>query len=123
MQNFASKKTNSLFSAALSAPTQVYQPPVIEKSLEERRSDREAVISLQKSLYKAIVKGDLVECDDCPELQSLVKHIEAFAKAEHPEASKAVRKCVSTKIPTLINEGKPEDQAVAIAFTYCSKRG
>ena len=33
----------------------------------------------------------------------------------------AVQECVSEKIPKLIGEGKPQDQAVAIAISMCSK--
>jgi hypothetical protein len=42
-------------------------------------------------------------------------------KAEYPPLSQAVQACVSEKIPTLIKEGKPQAQAVAIAISMCSK--
>lgn len=42
-------------------------------------------------------------------------------KPEYPPMSQAVQDCVSAKIPKLIEEGKPEDQAVAIAISMCSK--
>jgi len=42
-------------------------------------------------------------------------------KAENPPLSQAVQECVSEKIPKLIGEGKPQDQAVAIAISMCSK--
>jgi len=42
-------------------------------------------------------------------------------KAEYPKLSQAVQECVSKKIPKLISEGKPQEQAVAIAISMCSK--
>lgn len=42
-------------------------------------------------------------------------------KAEYAPLSQAVQECVSEKIPTLIKEGKPQEQAVAIAISMCSK--
>lgn len=42
-------------------------------------------------------------------------------KADYPPLSQAVQECVSEKIPTLIKEGKPQEQAVAIAISMCSK--
>lgn len=42
-------------------------------------------------------------------------------KPEYPPMSQAVQDCVSEKIPKLIQEGKPQDQAVAIAISMCSK--
>lgn len=43
-------------------------------------------------------------------------------KAEDmPSLSQAVQDCVSEKIPQLISEGKPQEQAVAIAISMCSK--
>ena len=43
-------------------------------------------------------------------------------KAEEvPQLSQAVQDCVSEKIPKLIEEGKPQEQAVAIAISMCSK--
>lgn len=40
---------------------------------------------------------------------------------EQAPLSQAVQECVSEKIPVLIAEGKPEDEAVAIAISMCSK--
>jgi HK97 family phage prohead protease len=42
-------------------------------------------------------------------------------KAEYPPLSQAVQECVSEKIPKLIQEGKEQEQAVAIAISMCSK--
>lgn len=42
-------------------------------------------------------------------------------KAEYAPLSQAVQECVSEKIPKLISEGKPQEQAVAIAISMCSK--
>ena len=38
-----------------------------------------------------------------------------------PERKDALGDCVSSKIPTLIDEGYPQDQAVAIAYSMCSE--
>jgi HK97 family phage prohead protease len=42
-------------------------------------------------------------------------------KADYPPLSQAVQECVSEKIPLLIQEGKEQEQAVAIAISMCSK--
>jgi len=41
-------------------------------------------------------------------------------EAQQPNAKDALSDCVSEKIPKLIDEGYPQDQAVAIAYSMCS---
>lgn len=43
-------------------------------------------------------------------------------KRKYPKASKAVRDCVSKKIPILMEEGYPQKQSVAISFSMCQKK-
>lgn len=42
-------------------------------------------------------------------------------KAEAPESAPSMKECVSQKIPVLIKEGKTQEQAVAIAFSWCKE--
>jgi HK97 family phage prohead protease len=49
------------------------------------------------------------------------KKEEQKAEEKPPSLSQAVQDCVSEKIPKLIEEGKPQEQAVAIAISMCSK--
>lgn len=43
------------------------------------------------------------------------------AEASVPQAKDALSDCVSEKIPKLLDEGYPQDQAVAIAYSMCSE--
>ena len=44
-----------------------------------------------------------------------------FEPMQEPERKDALSDCVSGKIPTLIDEGYPQDQAIAIAYSMCSE--
>ncbi len=44
-----------------------------------------------------------------------------FEPTPEPETKDALSDCVSEKIPKLIDEGYPQDQAVAIAYSMCSE--
>lgn len=44
-----------------------------------------------------------------------------FEPMPEPETKDALSDCVSEKIPKLIDEGYPQDQAVAIAYSMCSE--
>jgi len=58
---------------------------------------------------------------DVESQKKLDSEMDKEEKAENPPLSQAVQECVSEKIPTLIKEGKPQEQAVAIAISMCSK--
>jgi len=129
MRNFASETTSGLFAKTLTAPSG-YVPPVlpsarVEKALEpldaelSPAEETALLAEFQQVLERAIVFGDRVECDTCPELTTILRA--CTTELEKAQDSAAIRRCVSAKIPLLIREGKEQKQAVAIAFSMCRK--
>lgn len=129
MRNFASLKAGSMFSRTLTSPSG-YVPPVmpttvIVKTREPLDGDLSSaeetalLAEFQQVLERALVFGDTVECDTCPELTTILRA--CTTELEKAQDSADVRRCVSAKIPLLIREGKEQKQAVAIAFSMCRK--
>jgi hypothetical protein len=90
----------------------------LRKGLEPEPANLTA--DFERLLHKALVDGDLTDCDDCDALKGLIDEIETAILKEGKD-SPAVRECVSKKIPMLMDEGKPQKQAIAIALSMCRK--
>jgi hypothetical protein len=116
MKNYASKAFDNLFGKSLAEPIRKYES-VLPKEDED-------YAYFEKDMMKLIeITFDLgeVPASCTPEIKTLLKSV-LEEKAKYPKASQAVKDCVAKKIPKLMAEGKPQDQAVAIAFSMCGEK-
>lgn len=99
---------------------------LFNKSLEQYTGQanypEEKVQELLSAMILRAMNGDdvLKDCQDCEALSDLMTAVVEHAKEE--DDSPEVKACVSKKIPILINEGYPQAQSVAIAYSYCRRK-
>jgi hypothetical protein len=116
MKNYASKAFEGLFGKSLAEPLRKYES-ILPKEDEEHSV-------FYKNMTKLIeITLDLgeVPASCTPELKSLLKSV-LEEKAKYPKESQAVQDCVARKIPRLMDEGKEQEQAIAIAFSMCREQ-
>lgn len=110
MRNLGSQIIAGLFNKSLEQPTggQANYP---EEKVQEL---------LSAMILRAMDGEDVLkDCPDCEALADLMTAVVEHAKEE--DDSPEVKACVSKKIPILINEGYPQAQSVAIAYSICRK--
>lgn len=83
---------------------QAEQPAAVDKPIEESKLPK------------------VGEVEDKPDMQEAVEDETPVSDAsKEAEPKDAFQSCVSEKVQKLIGEGKPQDQAVAIAISMCSQ--
>lgn len=93
----------------------------LAKSLNSAKDYSEAKSLVLKALRCGDCKSDEPKVEDTTQ-DNPPKEGESENEDEEKKKT-AFQECVSRKIPKLINEGKPEEQAVAIAMSMCREEG
>lgn len=98
-----------------------------KQSADEYKKDESKSAIYNRIVARQIAQGSKPGFDPKDKLdallsQTLKDQLLELPKEEAKEMS-PMEKCVQEKIPKLIAEGKPQDQAVAIAMSMCKEKG
>ena len=113
-------------------PANIEAEFALAKSLSEAKSYQEARSLVLKALEKAEPqKPDETQKADEPVVTDETKvdgeggekPTEPNPEEEEAKKKEAFQECVRAKVPKLIEEGKPEEQAVAVAMSMCREEG